>query len=142
MLLLFFQFGPENAVVQNHVWSCRLDLAENSTYLLFLLISTLVTVTSPGCACKEEQKQQNQKDPIHDGSTRRWLEKEPPPCRQLDLPCRGQLQAQSKREEHRQQSASCASECRHRWSKGRTSGNATSATSIAAAADPAVAAFS
>jgi hypothetical protein len=70
LLLLFFQFCPENVVVRNRVWSCWLDLAENSTYLLFVLVSTLATVTSPGCVCKEEQTSQCK------SSNARWFQQD------------------------------------------------------------------
>ena len=39
---------------------------QNSTYLLFVLVSTLATITSPGCAC-EKNKPHDAKDPMHDG---------------------------------------------------------------------------
>ncbi len=51
---LLFLFCPENVLLQNQVWSFVWGPCQNTTYLLFVLVSTVATVTSWCCAREEE----------------------------------------------------------------------------------------
>ena len=62
LILLFVLFSPDNAVSQIQVWSDVWPPRQNSTYLLFVLISTLANVTTPGC---ERGTESECKDPSY-----------------------------------------------------------------------------
>ena len=70
-VLLLFLFCPENAVSRNRVWSDVWPPRRNSTYLLFVLVSTLANVTSPGCEERGREQKHHKKDP-----TQWWFRQE------------------------------------------------------------------
>ena len=78
-VLLLFLFCQENAVSWNRVWSDVWPPRRNSTYLLFVLVSTLANVTTPGCERGTEQKHHKK------GPTQPWFRQDDRRRRSLPL---------------------------------------------------------
>ncbi len=70
-LLLLFLFWSENADMWISVGSPTTLPRQNYTYLLFVLVSTLANVTSPGCEERGREQKHHKKDP-----TQWWFRQE------------------------------------------------------------------